>query len=356
MVFMLKPGKDPTLPSSYRPISLLDTVGKLFEKILLNRVLKEVNERGLLHDEQFGFRPRLSTTLQLAHLVERVNRNLDKRRLTGAVFDTVWVEGLLYRLTVLNFPSYVLKTISSYGRSKRHSSQPHPPVAACGLCLPGRNCFPCAVQPVCKRRADAVSPRRAGSLRGRHGSGGHVRSPYLLVSYLEAYLCRLRDWRISVNVSKSTAMLFTPRRIHRPKPIQFLGEPVAWVETARYLGVTLDTRLTWSAHINQLGRKAAQRLGMFGALCNKRSVLYIRNGVLLYKQLIRPVMEYACQVWSSPARSHVRKVQVLQSKCHRIATMAHWYVGNRQIHEDLGIPFFRRPHQGINQELRLKVI
>jgi hypothetical protein len=48
---ILKSGKDLTQPSSYRPISLLDTVGKLFEKILLTRVLREVNERGMLRDE-----------------------------------------------------------------------------------------------------------------------------------------------------------------------------------------------------------------------------------------------------------------------------------------------------------------
>jgi hypothetical protein len=113
-------GKDPTLPSSYRPISLLDNVGKLFEKILLTRVLREVSERGLLRDEQFGFRPRHSTTLQLARLVERVNRKFDERLLTGAVFlnvakafDTLWVKGLLYKLTLLNFPSYLVKTTSS---------------------------------------------------------------------------------------------------------------------------------------------------------------------------------------------------------------------------------------------------
>jgi hypothetical protein len=51
----MKPGKDPTRPSSYRPMSLLDTVGTLFEKILLTRVLLEVNESGLLRDEQIGF-------------------------------------------------------------------------------------------------------------------------------------------------------------------------------------------------------------------------------------------------------------------------------------------------------------
>jgi hypothetical protein len=63
---ILKPGNDPTQPSSYRPVSLLDTVGKLFEEILLTRGLREVKERGLLRDEQFGFRPKHSTTLRLA--------------------------------------------------------------------------------------------------------------------------------------------------------------------------------------------------------------------------------------------------------------------------------------------------
>jgi hypothetical protein len=121
VVSILKPGKDPMLPSSYRSIGLLDTVGKLFEKVLLTRVLREVNERGLLRDEQFGFRPRHRTALQLARLVGRVNRNLDERTLTGAVFldvakvfDTVWVEGLLYQLTILNFPSYLVKTLCPY--------------------------------------------------------------------------------------------------------------------------------------------------------------------------------------------------------------------------------------------------
>jgi hypothetical protein len=98
---VLKPGKDPAQLMSYRPISLLDTIGKLFEKILLTRILHEVGECRLLRDEQFGFRPKHSTSLQLAHL-ERITRNFGEKRLTGAVFldvakayDTVWIDGLL---------------------------------------------------------------------------------------------------------------------------------------------------------------------------------------------------------------------------------------------------------------------
>ena len=63
---------------------------------------------------------------------------------------------------------------------------------------------------------------------------------------------------------------------------------------------------------------------MLGPLLNRKSDLSVRNGVLLYKQLIHPMMDYACPAWRSAARTHVRKLKVLQSK----------------IREDLGVPLF----------------
>jgi hypothetical protein len=59
--------------------------------------------------------------LQLASLVERITRNFGEERLTGAVFvdvakafDTVWIDGHNCRLMLLNFPTYIVHTISSY--------------------------------------------------------------------------------------------------------------------------------------------------------------------------------------------------------------------------------------------------
>jgi len=49
-------------------------------------------------------------------------------------------------------------------------------------------------------------------------------------------------------------------------------------------------------------------MGMLGPLLNKKSDLSVRNGVLLYKQLIRPMMDYACLAWRSAARTHVRRL------------------------------------------------
>jgi len=79
---------------------------------------------------------------------------------------------------------------------------------------------------------------------------------------------------------------------------------------------------------------------MLGPLLNTKSDLSVRNRVLLYKPLIRPLMDIACLAWRSGARSNFRKLQVLQSKCLRLATGPPWYVIDRQIHEDLGVPLF----------------
>jgi len=48
--------------------------------------------------------------------------------------------------------------------------------------------------------------------------------------------------------------------------------------------------------------------------------------------------DYACPIRRFAARVEI--LQVLQSKCLRLATVASWYVSSRQIHEDLGVPFF----------------
>src|SRR5215510_6793971 len=169
------------------------------------------------------------------------------------------------------------------------------------------------------------------------------RKPTLLISYLESYLNNLQrwlsEWRIAINVSKSSAMIFARagRRFIQPRPVTLFGEPIQWVDTTRYLGVTLDKRLTWSPHIGQVSKRTAQRMGLLGPLLNRWSELSIRNGVLLYKQLVRPLMYYACPVWRSASGTQVRRLQVVEVKCLRLVTGGPWYLRNGQIHEYVGV-------------------
>jgi hypothetical protein len=143
-------------------------------------------------------------------------------------------------------------------------------------------------------------------------------------------------------MSKSTAIIFTRagRRFIQHRLVTLFVQPTKWVDTTRYLRVTLDKRFTWSPHNDQVRKKTAQRMGMLGPLLNRKSELSVRNGLLLYKQLIRPMMDYACPAWRAAARTHIWRLQVLQSKCLRLVTGAPWYVSNRHIPQDLGVMLF----------------
>jgi len=288
-----------------------------------------------MRDEQFGFRPRHSKSLQLARLFERITRNFGEKRITGAVFldvakafDTVWIDGLLYKSTLINFPSYIVYTISTYFRfrtfeaSFQMAKSSRRGMRACvnqgGLISPVL--FSLYVN-------DMPSPSHHVELALYADENAVIatsRKPTLLVSYMESYLNDLQrwlsEWRITINVSESSAMIIVRagRRFIQPRPVKLFGEPIKWVETTPYLGVTLDKRLTKSLHIDQVRKKTAQRMGMLGSLLNRKSFLSVRNGVLLYKQLIRPMMNFACPAWRSAARTHVRSVTI------QVSTPYYW--------------------------------
>ncbi|GBP31632.1 Probable RNA-directed DNA polymerase from transposon BS [Eumeta japonica] len=84
-----KPGKPRDLPASYRPISLLSGLGKLFEKILKTRLSDHLLGKGLIIDEQFDFRPAHSCPQQVLRLVEYISEGFETERSTVAVFFDV---------------------------------------------------------------------------------------------------------------------------------------------------------------------------------------------------------------------------------------------------------------------------
>ncbi|KAG6459263.1 hypothetical protein O3G_MSEX011283 [Manduca sexta] len=116
-----KPGKPASSPTSYRPISLLSSLGKLYERIVHNRLKIVAHLHNLLPPEQFGFRSRHNCVHQVLRITEHVYNKRRYNRPTGAIFfdvekafDKVWHNGLLFKLYTLNVPTQLVHIIRDF--------------------------------------------------------------------------------------------------------------------------------------------------------------------------------------------------------------------------------------------------
>ena len=117
---------NPCLTSTYRPISILPTVSKVFEKLVAKQIINHPNNSPFaLHPMQFGFRANHSTETATCYFVEKVNANGPGRGAVGAVFldlrkafDTVNHSILLKKLLTYNLSTNCLNLIQSYLSSR----------------------------------------------------------------------------------------------------------------------------------------------------------------------------------------------------------------------------------------------
>ncbi|KAI5704854.1 hypothetical protein M8J75_009460 [Diaphorina citri] len=282
------------MATSYRPISLLSILGKILEKIIINRLLK--TNIKLIQDEQFGFR---TTCHQLVRILDYVTQNFARSIPVTMIlldiekaFDCVWPDGILYKMYQLNINPIIVKTIESYlsnrtfqvsygGRlsSKHNIAAGVPQGSILGPFLfsiflsdlpttPGINTVLFADDTALY----AAGTRGVGTLIQNH------------LDKLERYY---RTWKIKINASKTEGITFACQET-KLKPagkteILFQGQPIEWKKEVKYLGCYLDSRLTWRKHIQYATGKARTAIGLLYNLICKKSTLDQNLKLLLYK-------------------------------------------------------------------------
>ena len=148
-------------------------------------------------------------------------------------FETVWIDGLLYKLTLLKFPSYIVHTISSYLRDRKFEASfqmatstrrgMRAEVAQGGLISPVLFSLYVNDMPSPSHHVELVLYTDDTAIIATSSK------PTLLVSYLESYLNDLQrwlsEWRIAINVFKITAIIFgrAGRRFLQPRPVTLFG-------------------------------------------------------------------------------------------------------------------------------------
>ena len=83
---------DPHIFDNYRPISLLSSISKTFEKVVFNQVYAYFTNNDLFYNSQYGFRKLHSTEYASSEMVDRISQYLDKSRYLGKLPITVYLD------------------------------------------------------------------------------------------------------------------------------------------------------------------------------------------------------------------------------------------------------------------------
>lgn len=119
------------------------------------------------------------------------------------------------------------------------------------------------------------------------------------------------------------------------------NEPVPWVDTYKYLGIHLDSKLSWRFHIRETLKKAEAARASLSYLLALKSRLSLRNKLLLYKAFIRPIITYGCMAYAGAPKSTLERLQVFQNQTLCRIVSATRYIHNDVIHRNLNIrPIF----------------
>lgn len=354
IVAILKPGKNNTLPISYRPISLLPSLGKLFESVIYSYILKE--SKHLLIDEQFGFREQHSTVQQLVRVTEHIAHQINLKESTGMflldiekAFDTVWHAGLLHKLYTNGVNLALIKLISSYLCDRQFtvnvnstSSEPRripagvPQGSVLGpyLFLLYLNDIP--VQPHTKLACFADDTASFTSSKDVN----------LIIDRLQLSLSNLltffTDWKLKLNETKTEAIIFTRSRKVPQRRLTILNHQINWSPSAKYLGVMLDSKINWSQHINYTKSKAIKAMGALNAIFNRKSKLSSISKLRIYTTLIRPCLTYAAPVWSSTCQTNYNKIQVIQNKALKISYNTPFRANLHKLHDSINLPTLKQ--------------
>ena len=118
---LLKPDKLPSLTTSYRPISLMNSIMKLFERVIEQRLRSYLEDIGFINKYQSGFRQNKSTDDHLFRLSQSVMESFNGRERVVAAFldvekafDNVWHNGLRYKIFMLDLPTKKTRWLSDF--------------------------------------------------------------------------------------------------------------------------------------------------------------------------------------------------------------------------------------------------
>ena len=315
-------GGDATKACNYRPISLTSTICKIMEVIIKDEIIQYLLGKNLISKRQHAFIQKHSTVTNLLESVHDWNVILRSRRDVDVLyvdfsraFDSVVHSKLLLKLSNIGIDGALLQWIKAFLTARKQ-------------CVVVENCF--------SNWVDVLSGVPQGSVLGPilflifvndvvdisdnstvcslfaddlkiYSAVDIVAGCDSLQNALDKLTVWCNKWQMCINISKTLVLHIGKKN---PKHEYSINNVVIrTVESARDLGVIVDSLLSFDGHIDSIVKRAYIRIGILFKGFVTRDVHVLKQA---YVTFIRPTLEYASVVWSPYKLKHINAIEKIQ--------------------------------------------
>lgn len=304
--------------TNYRPVSVLPSVSKVFERVMHAQIYEHFNKKKLFFNSQYGFRSNHSTEYATLELIDRIITEMDKNNVPinifmdlSKAFDTLDHQILLFKLKYYGFDDNSFKLLESYLSNRTQYVEmdefcsdtmeikcgvPQGSILGPLLFIIYLNDLPSITKfltPIIY--ADDTTLFATLNTSNFYTAEVDINTELKLVS----------EWlklnKLSLNIAKTKAMLFHTYQRQVEIPDIFIDRNrIEFVNEFKFLGIVIDKNLSFKPHINFVSKKISKSIGILAKLKHT-----LPAGVLLniYNALILPYLTYGISVWGWRSRN-----------------------------------------------------